>query len=348
MLKEMLKERGLPEYKSREEMLEILQREEYGYMPKAPEEVSWKEENDFIPNFCAGKAECRRVEITSRIDGKEFTFPVYATIPKKEGKHPYFICINFRPDVPDRYVPTEEIIDNGFAVLSFCINDVTGDNGDFTDGLAGILYPDGVRTESSPGKIAMWAWAAQRVMDYAQSIDSLDTEGAAVCGHSRLGKTALLTAATDTRFRFAWSNDSGCCGAAITRGGTGESVEVITRVFPYWFCEKFAAYANREDDMPFDQHWLTASVAPRYVYIASAAEDLWADPVSEMLNCVAVDEVYKKLGKDGFIYEDKLPEIGDEYHGGHVGYHMRSGLHYLSREDWQRAMRFVKKHYAGI
>ena len=36
-MQNMLKERNLPELKSREEMLEILQREEYGYLPEPPE-----------------------------------------------------------------------------------------------------------------------------------------------------------------------------------------------------------------------------------------------------------------------------------------------------------------------
>lgn len=48
--------------------------------------------------------------------------------------------------------------------------------------------------------------------------------------------------------------------------------------------------------MPFDQHWLVAAIAPRYVYIASGA-----DPVSEMLTCVAAGEIYRGYGK-GALY----------------------------------------------
>ncbi len=344
MLKQLLKERNLPPLKSKEEMLDFLIREEYGYLPAKPEKVEWSEENDYIPGFCAGKANIKKVNITSYINGKAFTFPVYVTIPAKEGKHPFFVCINFRDSVPDIYIPTEELIDNGFAVLSFCYNDVTQDNGDFTDGLSGILYENGKRDKDSAGKIAMWAWAAQRVMDYAETLDSLDLNLSIVCGHSRLGKTALLAAATDERFKVAYSNNSGCSGAAISRGKVGESVEDIIKTFPYWFSENYLKYANREDEMPFDQHYLLASIAPRYVYVASAKEDEWADPVSEMLSCVAAGEVYKNYGKKGFICKDRLAKSGDEFHKGSIGYHLRDGLHYFSREDWLKMIKFVKKH----
>lgn len=41
-----------------------------------------------------------------------------------------------------------------------------------------------------PGKIALWAWAALRVMDYLQTREYVDLKNVAVVGHSRLGKTA--------------------------------------------------------------------------------------------------------------------------------------------------------------
>ena len=42
MINKLLFERNLPNLKSREEMLEILQREEYGYMPKNPEKTEFE------------------------------------------------------------------------------------------------------------------------------------------------------------------------------------------------------------------------------------------------------------------------------------------------------------------
>ena len=343
MLNELIKEKNLPQLLSREEMLEMLQKEEYGYIPAKPESLSFEVLETEFPNFCGGNATLNKVLAHSVVNGKPFTFPFYAVIPTAPGKHPFFVHINFRPNVPDAYMPTEELVDNGFAVLSFCYNDVTKDDGDFTNGLAGVLLEDGKRGPHDPGKIAMWTWAAQRVMDYAQTRgDVLDLSCGIVCGHSRLGKTALLTGASDERFAFVYANESGCSGAAISRGKRGESVDFICKTFPYWFCENYQQYRNREDAMPFDQHFLIAASAPRFVLVGSAVEDVWADPHAEMLACAAAAPAFP----GGFICEDRLPEIGDKFLEGTVGYHMRKGKHFFSRYDWNRLIEFVNAHRA--
>ena len=58
MLKEILKGRNVPELKSREEMLELIYTDLFGYMPPKPEEISYEVEEAVIPKFCAGKAVC--------------------------------------------------------------------------------------------------------------------------------------------------------------------------------------------------------------------------------------------------------------------------------------------------
>lgn len=339
MLSTMVKYRKVPKLLDRSAMLEMLLHEEYGYLPPAPDSISYTSET-MVKNFCASKATFDKIELTCKMGDKSFTFPVYCVIPAGEGKYPFFVHINFRDDVPDRYMPTEELVDNGFAVLSFCYKDVTSDDGDFTDGLAGVLYEDGKRGPTDAGKIAMWAWAAHRVLDLAENFEALDMTRAIVCGHSRLGKTALLAGATDERVFVAHSNDSGCSGAAITRDKDGEKVSNITTRFPYWFCENYYKYADNEQAMPFDQHFLIACNAPHCVSVASAKEDVWADPVSEMLGCFTAKDAW---GEDGFICEDRLPQAGDEFFDGKIGYFLRAGSHYFSREDWLKLIKFINK-----
>ncbi len=343
MWHQRLEKLNLPELLSREEMLNILQQEEYGFMPPEPDKIKWVEDENYRPGiYCAGKASIKKINAVCTINGKEFSFPFYCSLPSKPGKHPFFVSVNFRDNIPDLYLPAEEINDNGFAFLSFCHNDVTKDNDDFTDGLASVLFENGKRSATDCGKIAMWAWAAQRLMDYAETIsDVLDLNRAVVCGHSRLGKTALLAAATDERFKFCYSNDSGCSGAAITRNKQGETVKFICEAFPFWFCENYKKYIDNETNMPFDQHFLIASIAPRPVCVGSATADLWADPESEFLACIAASKAY---GENGFVFEDRKIKSGDKFFEGNIGYHLREGEHYFGREDWQRLIEFANKH----
>ncbi len=343
MLEAELKKRNLPSMPARDEALDLLCREEYGYLPPIPDSVSFSVESNTVRNFCAGKATVDKITARCVIGERAFSFPFYATVPAKEGRYPFFVLINFRDCIPDLFMPSEELVDNGFAVLSFSYSDVTSDDGDFSNGLAGVLYPNGTRPADGAGKLAMWAWAAQRVMDYAETLACLDVSRSVVCGHSRLGKTALLAAATDTRFAYAYSNDSGCSGAAITRGKEGERVRDICRRFPYWFCENYQKYVDREDEMPFDQHWLIGAIAPRPVCVGSASEDIWADPRFEQLSCLAAGAAYERAGVAGFVCNGQFANVGEAFFDGNIGYHLRAGLHYLAREDWHRLIAFVRE-----
>lgn len=334
----------------RTQIIQMLCNEEYGFFPKECKEVSFevlKEEK----NFCAGKVTLQTVKITAKWDDFEFSYPIYSSIPNTAGKHPFFIHINFRNCVPDRYLPIEEICDRGFAVISFCYQDVSTDNNtplaeyktndmDLHD----ILFAGVGKEAHHCGKIGLWAWAASRAMDYAQTLDCLDMNNAAVIGHSRLGKTALLAGALDERFTFVISNNSGCSGAAISRGKKGELIKNIMERYGYWFCDNYKNYIEREKELPFDQHFLLSAIAPRRLYVSSAIEDRWADPVSEFISCYAASEVYEKLGMKGLVSKGKLPNVGEYFHDGFIGYHLRGGVHYLSREDWNLFMDYMEKH----
>lgn len=340
-MKELIEKRGLPSLLPREEMLEILQREEYGFMPPPPEKISFSKTQLRNDNVFAGKGKLWEISVTCTVNGRDFTFPASFLIPEGEGPFPFIVNLNFEKNIPNFYFPAEEILDNGFAAFNLYFKDVTSDNDDFTDGLSELFYPDGKRNDTDAGKIALWAWGASRILDYAETDPRLDMNNAAVSGHSRLGKTALVAAAFDTRFRFSHSNDSGCSGAAIARENTGETVSDICRVFPYWFCENYKKYADNEAEMPFDQHFLLASISPRFVSVASASEDGWACPENEQLSCFAASPAFLKDGVKGFIC-DRKAGIGEKFTDGHIGYFIKEGRHFFSRQDWQYLLDFIK------
>lgn len=329
---------------SKSEILDLLLTEEYGKLPPRAHTVS-AEILSTDKKFYWGKAELVTLNLKCTAEFGEFSFPVkYLRPTAAEKPVPCFIHINFRPDLPDRYQPCEEILDAGYTTLTFCYQDITSDDGDFTNGLAGVIYKDGKRGPYDCGKISLWAWAALAVMDYAQTLPEIDHSAISVVGHSRLGKTALLTGALDERFLCAFSNDSGCSGASLSRENTGETIKKITDQFPYWFTENYKKYSDNETALPFDQHYLLAANLPHMVYVASASLDEWACPKNEFLSCVAASDYYKAAGKKGFIAPDRDIEIGDAFHEGDIGYHIRYGKHFISRTDWNRYIEFLNRH----
>ena len=322
----------------RRELLELLSREEYGFTPDAPDSV--RAEIVSTERVCAGKANQSRINLSFDTPAGEFSFPFELVVPVTGQPAPAFVALNFRPDIPDKYLPIEEIVDHGFAVARIYYQDVSSDNAEI-DGLA-KMYP--IDPATGWGKIGMWAFAASRVMDYLETLETIDHSRVCVIGHSRLGKTALWCGAQDERFSRVVSNDSGCSGAAISRGKVGESIERITNSFPYWFCGNYKNWADREYEAPFDQHMLLSLVAPRRLYVCSATEDEWAGPKSEYQGAKEAAEAWKLLRAPGLIGPDEILAADTPLHAGHVAYHLRTGPHFQGRADWNWVMAYREKH----
>ncbi len=362
LLKELLEERGLPPILAmndgtpvtpltwpakRREMLDALTSYSYGRTPPPPARV-WGEtlaENREFTDTCAGKVRQERIRLSIETERGIFSFPFVLSVPKRPQKPPVFLNLAFRHDLPDRYVPLEEITDGGYAVATVCYTDIVNDAhfGDFSDGLAAYFGTNGGRAPDEWGKIGMWAYGASRILDCLLTRDDIDALHTAVIGHSRLGKTALWTAAQDERFFAAISNDSGYGGAATSRHGEGERVRDFLRAGSWdWFCENFQAFTDaREDSKPYDQAFLLALIAPRLLCVGSAEEDRGADPKSEFLTALWASQAWEMLGVPGLKTPDRLPAAGDILFGGNVGYQLRAGTHFLSREDWNRYMLFL-------
>jgi len=241
--------------------------------------------------------------------------------------------------------PVERLVARGYATATAYYGDVFPDR---ADGRAASALPslgftprDAEIASDEPGAIATWAWQLSRILDWLVTLPEIDPRRVIVVGHSRLGKTALWAGAGDERFAMVVSNESGCGGAALERRNFGETVRRITSVFPHWFCPGYAAWADRATEMPFDQHVLLAMTAPRPLYVASAAEDLWADPRGEFLAAVAAGPAWRLFGLEG-LSTDAFP-APDTSVGDRVGYHVRSGAHDILAWDWERFADFADR-----
>ena len=175
-----------------------------------------------------------------------------------------------------------------------------------------------------------------------QTDKEIDAKKIAIFGFSRLGKAALWSAAQDKRFRLVISNESGVGGASLYRAATSESIEHLNTAFPYWFCQNFHDYTGHPEKVPVDGNLLLSLIAPRPLYVGSAAEDSSSDPPAEFLSAVEASKVYELLGRPG-LGTDQMPALNHPLMDGDVAYHMRGGKHDVTPFDWDQYLAFAEK-----
>lgn len=326
----------------REEIINLFRDQVYGRRPDTPFTMEF-EQIAMIENAIGGKAIGRSIVATVFIGSRSYSWPFVLFVPRQaERPVPAIILINNRYFVPlekasteyDPFWSVEQIIDRGYATASFHTSDVDPDKKDgYADGLRSFFANGKAPEDNAWRSLSAWGWAASRILDYLEEDSAVDASRVAVVGHSRGGKTSLWAAAEDMRFAIGYSNNSGCGGAALSRRAYGETVARITTNFPHWFSAKFAAYGGREDELPVDQHELMSLIAPRGIYIASADEDLWADPKGEYASLVEAAPVFTLLGKSSITQAD-MPSLNHPCIVGQTGYHIRSHEHDLKHQDW--------------
>ncbi len=372
----------------RAEILELFRTYMYGHSPQRSPVRATLVQGPVVALDGLAIRRIVRVEVTDGPDPAYADLLIYT--PNRPGKHPVFLNLSFwgnhsvsmEPDIPlstKWYRPTENglvinnrpteksrglqvrrypldlILSRGYGLATCYYGDFEPDDPEgWKMGVRGKLQPPGKPFGPSDwAAISAWSWGLSCAMDYLETDEHVDPSKVAVIGHSRLGKAALWAGAQDERFALVISNCSGEGGAAISRRCFGETVAAINYLFPHWFCENFKKFSNNEAALPIDQHELIALIAPRPVYVASASEDLWADPKGEFLAAYHAEPVYRLFGKTGlgrvdFTFERGVQDLppAERPMGDTIGYHMRIGRHDILRYDWEQYLNFADRHFA--
>lgn len=335
------------EKKRRPELMSIFESEMYGKVPAKPEGLHFELT---CPDSLVydGTAIRRRVRIYLDAAG-EHHFDMLIHLPANhEGKIPMFVGLNFleleqNNEIVHHHWPADYITSEGFGVAVAFHTNIEHD-GPEGEGYESADVRSWYKPAEEWGAISAWAWGISRMIDYFETCPDIDMQRIAVIGHSRLGKTALWASANDKRISLAVSNNSGCCGASLSRRMYGETFKVIQNRFPYWFVPKFVEYADKDCTFPTDQHALIALSAPRPVYVASADEDDWADPIGEWTSAYLAGPVYNLYGLKGLSSDHMVAnDHTDDY--GSVAYKIRSGGHALWPNDWCDYIKFAKRHF---
>ena len=268
-----------------------------------------------------------------------FRFTAFIPANAKKPVPAFLLICNRNPGVSmdiarkqrSGFWPAEEIVSRGYAAIAFWNSELAVDH--VTGPRTGVMRcfgkPGEERAQNAWGVLSAWAWGASRVMDWIETEPRIDKSRVAVVGHSRGGKTALLAGATDRRFAMTVSNCSGCCGAKLHRhtGRRVESIDMIAKACPFWFCPSFVKWRGKDCEVPFDQHWLIAAIAPNLVYVNSAEGDPWAGPPGERRAAELAEPAWEVYGKTGCVRA-----------------YCRQGVHDLTSEDWGRFMDFADEH----
>ena len=266
--------------KRREEMMELAVGLQFGGMPPEPEFL------EVEPLDPKGWGEIRGFKVTTGKRDNPVEMEIYAALPEKPGKYPVIVD----GDPGGTYLEGREelaalINSRGVIYVGFNKKNLAPDNeSDRTEGLYAV-YP-GLKFSC----LSAWAWGYHRTADALIKLGLADGNRFAYTGHSRGGKTALLAGVTDPRVTIVNPAGSGCGGAglyhvhmnAVTSDGyerRNEQLDDIVGRFGYWFNEDLKAYVGRDAELPFDQHWMAALVAPRFLLMNEGVDDLWASPV---------------------------------------------------------------------
>jgi len=333
----------------RPEIAELFTTHVYGRVPRTPYKLTFTTTNT-DKNALGGTATLKQIDINIEAAGKNLMIHLSLFTPNSVKKSPVFLLIcNRSPDnidpsrkIKSEFWPVEEAIARGYGMAAFHNADVDPDNYDnFKNGIHGILDIE-PRGNDSWGTIAAWAWGASRCLDYLLTDENVDKNRIAVVGHSRGGKTALWAGATDQRFSMVIANESGCGGSSLARRKYGETLEIINRGFPHWFCLNYRKYNGREEELPVDMHMLMALIAPRALYVAAADEDLWGDPKGSYLSLYHSLPVYRLFDKN-INLENFVPPLNKQVMSGNTGFHIRNGEHNLKLSDWSFFMDFADK-----
>jgi hypothetical protein len=303
---------------------------QYGKQPPAPEFL------EIEPLYIANDG-ASSYRITSGRREHPVSFIMRTYLPHGKKGCPVIVdgdlCFNYAFDKEWLNVA----LDNGIGIVLFNRCELAPDVK--ASGRRGQMYE--CYPEYDFGALGAWAWGYSRCVDALERLDLFDMDWVVFTGHSRGAKTAMLAGILDKRARIVNPNETcqGSCSCyrihmnGITEDGGERKSETLADLwqhFSFWVGQEMGNYTDREEELPFDAHYLKALVAPRALLVGEAASDMWANPVGSWMTTQAAKEVFKLYGKEDSLY-----------------WYFRPGYHYHKPYDLSMLVSVIKHEKDG-
>ncbi|MEM8891304.1 MAG: hypothetical protein AAGD28_25225, partial [Bacteroidota bacterium] len=294
-------------------MADILKTWLSGSFPPKPEAI----EAEILESKVERGVRIERVKVSW---GKHADLSIRASIyyPPGNGPFPVFMTPGTKGH---SWVSISQALSRGYICVQYSGCDAEDD----TEKYAQHYYPKYDFTT-----IMRRAWGAHRIVDYLYTLEAVEKDKIGITGLSRDGKQVLMAAAFDERIDAVVVCSGGTGGEDLFRYTSpnydNETIAAITGNFPHWLHPRLRFFAGREHKLPFDQHFLSALVAPRGLLLSSSYFEDQGNPWAIEQHYEAVLPVFQFLDA-----EEK------------VGLHLRRGLHRPAMRDVHTYVDFFDK-----
>ena len=267
----------------RPEIVELLEREVYGRIPKNVPKVRWEVRE--TKEIEAGGKPAILKHIVGVVDNSacpriEVNISMSLTLPKDtKGPVPVLMSFGWTPFEPSPFGPPrggggprppskeDLLIAAGWGCATLNPSTVQDDSGGWqprrfgpgadpdakptgaglTRGIIGLTNHGQPRKPDQWGALRAWGWGASRGLDYLDTVPEVDAKRVGIAGVSRYGKAALVAMAFDPRFAMGLIASSGAGGTALYRRDFGESLENLASSGAYhWMAGNYLKYSAEE------------------------------------------------------------------------------------------------------
>ena len=225
--------------------------------------------------------------------------------------------------------PLEEILSKGYGFAAIYPSQFIPDSrSDGTTVMDNLFTPDTDR----PGALALWAGLTDMAAEIIE--DEIGERPMIAFGHSRFGKTALLSAAWFDRVDAAIAHQSGTLGASRLTDDKGEPLSALVENYPHWPNRRAQTHADNPSALPVQPRDLLALISSKPVLLGNAKRDVWSDPFGAFIEASAAwPNTFDAKEPGNFRAESSH------------AFWQRPGTHGVTKEDWEAFLDWLDQRH---